>query len=384
MVKCSILITFLVSLGCMSYAQEMPPVPEDEVGIVERLPDTYPANWVILNSSGFPQNGKYMIIDVTADNYRYKGAVGAGYLADFAINQEKSEFYISETYYERGNRGPRHDMITVYDQATLMPKREIKLDEKKRFLVSPMSGKFNLVNGKKWALVANYTPAASVTVVDIETGNILNEIPIPGCNLAYPLGERGFATMCGFGEVISIQLDEEANAISEVQSEPFNDLDNDPHFEKVARINDVIYVPTYKGNVTAIDLSGEVAQVGETWSLVNDDERTDGWRPGGWQVISSDKQGHIYVLMHDQGYNGSHKDDGKEVWVFDTSSKSRIRRIELKDEARSIHVTSEDNPHLLTTAEDNGGMIAVYDAASGEFSHKILTGARVSAMHNAE
>ncbi len=378
----SITISLALIVGCS--AQEPPPVPEDEVGIVEVLPSKYPASWVILNKAGFPLGGKIMIVDVTAENYRYKGAVTAGYEPDFAINQEKSEFYVSETYYERATRGQRHDIITVYDQATLMPKREIKLETRKRFLVSPMTGKFSLINDKKWALVANYTPATSVTIVDIESGDLLNEIDIPGCNLAYPLGDHGFATMCGFGEMISIQLDDQANAISEVVSEPFNDLDNDPHFEKTATVDGIMYMPTFLGNITPIDLTGEAAVVGESWSLVSEEEKAEGWRPGGWQLISSDSRGRLYVLMHDKGFNGSHKDPGKEVWVFDPGTKKRLFRIELQYPTTHIHLTNTDDPLLVTEGGEKGDMLAVYDAYTGEHSHNILIGTSINSMHNVE
>jgi methylamine dehydrogenase heavy chain len=383
-------ISFILMFCFISFdtiAQELEPVEENEVGIVETLPSAYPDHWIYAHKNGFPQGGRLMIVDITAEKQRYKGAVSAGYNGDVIINNERGEFYISETYYSRGSRGQRNDMITVYDQETLMAKAEISLEVGKRFLVSPMSGKFGFTNDKKWALVANYTPAASVSIVDLETHEILNEIPIPGCNLAYPLGNRGFATTCGYGEIISVELDENGNSIAEHQSEVYNDLDNDPHFEKTARVGDTVYFPTFMGNITPVDLSGKVAVIGKTWSLVSDAERAQGWRPGGWQLISSDRHGNIYITMHEKGYNGSHKEPGSEVWVFDPTSKTRIARHKLDVASGTIIVTNEEEPHLVTAGafgSDLGSdVLMVYVAKSGEFLHKILVGDGVGYFYKA-
>lgn len=369
----SIIAIFLSSFCTILFAQEMPPVSDDEVGIVEQLPPHYPDSWVFVQRDGFPQDGSMMIIDVAATNKNFKGAISVGYTADVVTNNELSEIYVSETYYDRGNRGNRNDMITVYDQATLKPKAEITLDVGKRFLISSMLPKFQLTNNKKWALIANYTPASSITIVDLENRKILNEIPIPGCNLSYPLGMRGFATMCGYGEVISINLDENGQSISEHQSKVFNDIDNDPHFVTYATVGDVSYFPTFKGNITGIDFSGEQAMIGETWSLLSEEERMSGWRPGGWQLIASDKQGHLYITMHEKGYNGSHKDGGSEVWIFDPASKKRIARHALKEKSDTIIVTNEDDPHLVASRE-KGEFIDVYKAKSGEFVRSLGLG----------
>jgi methylamine dehydrogenase heavy chain len=67
--------------------------------------------------------------------------------------------------------------------------------------------------------------------------------------------------------------------------------------------------------------------------------------------------------MHAQGREGSHKDPGVEVWVFDGEAESRVRRIELALPAISIAVTRDENPLLIAT---NINMeIDVYDATSG-------------------
>ena len=73
--------------------------------------------------------------------------------------------------------------------------------------------------------------------------------------------------------------------------------------------------------------------------------------------------------MHKDGYNGSHKDGGSEVWVFDTTSKKRIRRFVLKEWGVSIEVTKGDSPYLVVT---NGNYdLDVYSANDGKWQRVI-------------
>ena len=81
-------------------------------------------------------------------------------------------------------------------------------------------------------------------------------------------------------------------------------------------------------------------------------------------LASADSAGNLYFLMHPEGYDGSHKDPGVEVWVFDSESGQRTSRIALALPALSINVTRDDEPLLVAT---NVNMeVDVYDARSGE------------------
>ena len=362
-------ILFFTAIHSSTNAQVAEPLGEDETGIIESLPINYPKNWIFTNSPGFPSGGSIAVIDVSAENNHKKGAIFAGFSSDVTANNTLGEIYVLETYYSRGNRGPREDLITIYDQSTLKTKGEIILETGKRFLVGPMMGKFRLFNDNKWALVANYTPASSITIVDIENRKILNEISVPGCMLAYPLGKRGFATLCGYGDLLSVTLDENGEQISEYQSEVFNDLDNDPYFVKHARVGDMVYLPSFKGMLVGLDLSGDQAKIGEAWSLVSDEERQADWRPSGWQLITADANGLLYIIMQENGFNGSHKDGGTEVWVFDPISQKRVNRIILENAAYTIVATMEDSPHIIVGAKREG-MVDVYQA-TGEFIRSI-------------
>jgi methylamine dehydrogenase heavy chain len=93
-------------------------------------------------------------------------------------------------------------------------------------------------------------------------------------------------------------------------------------------------------------------------------ERAGGWRPGGAMFGGADDAGRLYLLMHAEGREGSHKDGGAEAWVFDVKKKTRVQRIVLKSWGVSLEATRGTAPLLVVTnAEMN---LDVYDAADGK------------------
>ena len=211
-------------------------------------------------------------------------------------------------------------------------------------------------------LVYNFAPAQSVSVVDIVEREFLAEIPIPGCALTYPMAGRGFSSLCSDGSMLTVTIGDDGQAASSTRTEPFIDIESDPMMEKAAMTGGVAYFPTFHGSVVPVDLNGATPGIGESWSLIGNE--AGGWRPGGLQLAASDAAGRIYFLMHPEGKEGSHKDPGVEVWVFDPATQSRVDRIELALPAISIAVTGDSSPLLVAT---NINMeIDVYDARSGE------------------
>ena len=90
----------------------------------------------------------------------------------------------------------------------------------------------------------------------------------------------------------------------------------------------------------------------------------EGWRPGGIQVTGVDDAGRLYVMMHPDGYEGSHKDPGTEVWVYDVDTQERVQRIELALPVISMGMTVGDDPYLMGTNVNL--QIDVYSVATGE------------------
>lgn len=352
------------------------PLPTETVGKVLTLPAEYPKDWIFIHDASFfaMEAGKVVVLDPGHPASSYKGMVGAGLMSGFLQSVRRKELYIAETFYSRGSRGERTDVITVYDTQTLTPQGEIFLPGGKRGQFMPQRNAFQFTDEERLGLVFNFTPAASVTVVDLAARKVLNEIPLPGCSLIYPSGKRGFSTLCGNGTLMTFQLDADGKEAGRSSTSAFNDIDHDPLFMKTAVIDGINYFLSFKGRVQPIDLRADKAMVGKEWSLVAGEDPSENWRPSGWQILSGDGKQMLYVLMQKDGREGSHKAGGTEVWVFDVRKKTRVARMPLATPAISIEVTRGEVPALIAV---NANMeLDVYDMVSRSLRHTI--GGRVA------
>lgn len=354
------------------------PLPEESLPSVATLPEKWPKSWVLLHDLHFASilDGKLAVVDTSSPDQPLKGLVRAAQFANELVAPERGEIYTAETFYSRLTRGERTDAITIWDMKTLQPKGEIVLPGGKRQLSVTYPNVFQFTNGGKWALVANFTPAQSVTVVDLEERKVLGEIDLPGCTQIYPSGQRGFSSLCADGSVFSVTLDEKGQAASSKSVVRVHDIDRQPLFGTPAMVGRTAWFVSYYGMVQGIDLSGPVARpLPGAFSVGQAAGGAPQWRPGGWQVIASDAKGLLYVLMSPNGREGSHKDGGTEVWVVDPVKKTRLSRIALKGQGLAIALTREDAPQLIVARAD--GVIDVHDAATGAFVRTL--GASVAA-----
>jgi methylamine dehydrogenase heavy chain len=355
----------LILLLCLGSASALAEIKPESMGVIEVLPDPYPPHWIIVQDGAFfhMSDGKFIVLDAGSDDIasRYKGMFNGSFTAQFHQAKTRPELYIVETFHSRGNRGVRTDVLTIYDKSNLAPIGEVVIPPKR---ASEMPTEYNLqlVDDETIALVYNFTPATSVTVVDVVAREMLGEIPIPGCALVYPMAGRAFASLCADGSMLSVQLGDDGQQVSLERTDPFFDAESDPLMEKPAMHGGIAYFPTFSGNLYPVDLNGKAPAVGKPWPLTGDAD--EGWRPGGILVANTDSGGRLYVLMHRNGGEGTHKNPGDEVWVFDTEKKQRIDRIALQLPALSIALTRDTSPLLVATNIEMA--IDVYDVASGE------------------
>jgi len=361
------------AIALPALAERFPrPLPTEEVGRSETLPEKYPASWVFVNDAYYTSiiDERGVIIDTAAESRNLKGQFSAAQFGAIMPSMSRGEIYVAETFYSRGSRGDRTDVLTIWDTKTLAPKGEILLPGGKRSQAASIKNSLQLTNQSKWALVFNFTPAASVTIVDLDRKAVLADVDVPGCSEIYPTGERGFSSLCADGTIASVVLDEKGQAIRTVSSKPFNDIDNDPMFMMPTMVGRTAWFVTFMGNFKAVDLSGDVARVAGGFSIKKPEGGSPEWRPGGYQLIASDPAGLLYVLVNPFGRNGSHKDGGKTIWVVDPMKKALIRTIELANHAMSIEVTHEIKPALVAARADGG--LDVYDTATGNLTRSIL------------
>jgi methylamine dehydrogenase heavy chain len=174
-----------------------------KLGAVETLPAKYPTSWAWLNYTG----NRIELRNVGSDSREVKAQLPSRDSAILLVPEKRPELYVADTVWSRGTRGVRTDFITIYDVQTLNPIGEIVLPGAKRALITAMEGMFAFTDDQRLALVFNFTPASSVTIVDLVKRQVLGEVEIPGCSLVYPSGTRGFSTLCSSGTLLSVRLD---------------------------------------------------------------------------------------------------------------------------------------------------------------------------------
>lgn len=346
-------------LGCVAAsAAEFPaPLPAEKFKI-EKLPQKYPAGWAFLNYAG----DRIELRNVGADSREVKGNLPARDSATLLVSDQRPELYVADTAWSRNTRGTRTDFITIFDKQTLSPVGEIVLPGGKRALITALEGLTAFTDEQRMELVFNFTPASSVTVVDLVNRKVLGDVEIPGCSLVYPTGVRGFSTLCGSGTLLSIKLDAGGAVAGRSESKAFNPLDTDPLFTQSTLLGGVRYFPSLHGRMQPIDMHSDEVKVLPDWPLVTSADAAGNWRPSGWQLIASDDQKLLYVLMQADGHEGSHKDPANEIWVFNAAAKQRVKRLRLVRPGSSVALTHGGEPLLLVNA---GERLDVYDPKDG-------------------
>ena len=332
------------------------------------LPDTYPEHWLVVHDAAFfhMREGRYLFVDPHADTVggQVRGLLSADFIAHYEQSAARGEHYVIESFFARGGRGgERTDVVTIYDAASLAVSGEVIIPPRK---LSSMPERLatGLVAEDKLLVVYNFTPGQSLTVVDLEKREFVAEHGIAGCSLAIPTGDSGVTSLCGDGAFLTTTLSNGGASAASVRSEAVFADESDPMFEKAGITGGVAYFPTFKGDVLPVDVSGDAAMPGERWPLASVEEKAAGWRPGGWQLVAADHLGRLYVLMNPNGADGSHKDGGGEVWVFDAAAKKRIMRIPLPKWGISVGVSNAEQPLLVVTNGELG--LETYSTATGE------------------
>jgi methylamine dehydrogenase heavy chain len=318
--------------------------PAEGVGVL-KMPAPNP-HWALINAPLFGNFIVSQVYVVDGDSQKILGMLTAGMISTVAMSPDHKQIFVGDTFFSRGTRGVRTDVITVYDTKSLDPMGEIAIAPKRQ-LAGPDNLQLGATADGRLLLVANMTPATSVTVIDLAASKAIGEIPITGCAEFQLTGNRQFASLCGDGSLLMVKFDDHGKSVSEKRSAVFFQPEKDPVFQSPAIIKSENYYVTYHGVVHPVDMSTDPPTPGATWSLTTDRERAVGWRPGGSQPIwGHAADGRLYALMH-QGGEWTHKQPGAEIWVFDAKHGKRIERLALPDPASAIFVTPDDKPLIF-------------------------------------
>ena len=371
------------SLGCSPWVGSIAlaaPVLEPEVSDVATLKQDAPHRFFTTGWDSPSLN----IYD--GDSGKIEGSIPSGYISNLAIAPDKSRFYVSETYWTHGNRGDRHDLVSVYDARTLNLLQEITLPG--RALANKVQN-FDINASGSRAYVYVMSPASSLVWVDLKQQSVGGTVEIPGCALVFPWGEQGVASLCGDGSLALVNIPASGPA-KITHTKPFFDANKDPIFENsfVDRASGKAIFISYTGLVYQTTL-GPDAVVEKPWSIqqaaglapAGTGVQELAWRPGGRQLAAYHKaSGKLFVLMHPGNY-WTHKQGGTEVWVLDTHTHGLLSRFPLRavptsglgDEKvpyyANIGVSQDDKPQLYLLNPDGDDI--VLDALTGEQQRKI-------------
>ena len=197
-------------------------------------------------------------------------------------------------------------------------------------------------------LIYNFTPAQSVTVVDAHSHTLVEEIETAGCALVYPTGPRSFFSICADGSLLNVHLDDTGHATTRARTGHMFDVATDPVTEKGVRSGDTWQFVSYGGVMYPIQVTPTGLTLGAKWPLLTAAERVDQWRAGGLQQLAVHTGlNRLYSIMH-RGGPETHKDPGKEVWVYDLAKHTRLQKIAMRHDSGA-----SDNTHTSNRVPGN-------------------------------
>lgn len=344
-----------------------PPLPAERL-TVERLPPRSP-HWIYVFDEAFDNEIDARVHLFDGDSYRRLGQIDAGFSPSFNLSPDGNTTVVATTYFARGSRGTRTDVVEFNDNTTLANTGEVVLPSKR---VETAPSLFNVAYSADghFLYVAYVTPAASFGVLDPAERKVLGEIDTAGCVLVIPSGPSRVSSICESGRLLTVTLDAQGKEASRAVSEPFFDPDRDPVFAQGIRTVRGFAFLSFLGEVHEVDFSGAQPVFAAPWPLVTAAERGR-WRPGAQQVGTIHRAlGRLYVPMH-QGGEGTHKDGGTEIWVFDLASHKRLGRWPMRAAGLAPIVAaqvSQDAAPILFAATSEAD-VAVFDALSGRLRH---------------
>lgn len=306
-------------------------------------------------------DGRLHIVD--GATMKYEGMLGTGLTGLVALSPDRREIYVATSYLSRLNRGTRTDTVDVYDSQTLVLKEEIVIPPKHAQAL-PYKGVMAVTGDGRFILVQNATPASSIAVVDRKASKAVAEIPTPGCwsILLAGTSQRRFTTVCGDGTLLTFTLDEAGQVADEQRSERLFDPDRNPVFTQTENDGDEYLFLSFHGDVLKANLGGAKAAAGDSWSILDDAARKEGWRPGGYQPFAwHPASGRLYVAMHPAGAEGSHKNPAAEIWEVDVKTHARVARAP-GNNAVALALSREAKPSLLGIDPLSAGFLR-YDTA---------------------
>ncbi|MGD0501746.1 MAG: amine dehydrogenase large subunit [Steroidobacteraceae bacterium] len=354
---------FAAAVMLFSAAAAFGDLAEEHPGVVELKPDNGHRLYIADKTPpAHAVDSKIRVID--GDDFSVLGQLTNGSFGSFSISADRKTLFNATSFFSRGDHGTRTDVLEYYDTTSLLPRHETILLSKRAmsnqysvFLVESAAAKF--------LLVQNATPASSVSIVDLATKTLLSEIQTAGCFGIYasPKAAGRFSTLCGDGAALTVDFDPAGKETARRRSATLFDPEKDALFISGVKMGERTIFISFLGNVHVMDFSGEVAAQEMPWTVLGAKEQAAHWRPGGYSNIAySPSNGQLYLGMHPDGQEGSHKTPAAEIWKVDVV-KHQVTGRTKSDGANYLQVSKEGHPLLFSVnvTADIQGSISRYD-----------------------
>lgn len=304
-------------------------------------------------------SGPSAVYVLNASDLSLEGSIGAGTFSQMLMGPDASTLYTSSVYMKRYTRGPIEAVLEEWDPVTLVGKREIVVSEKLAQTLS-QRGALNVTADGAYAIAQNATPATSINIVDLAAGADLVEVPTPGCWSAYPSAEgHAFTTLCGDGTAVKYSFTAEGAVSEPGKSEKIFDSDKTPLFASAVRAGAHLAYVSYGGSLLLVDDSGEVPTLARTIDFAE-----EGWAPSGYNLMDYHAPSNtLFIMMHSNPTDGSHKLPAEEIWAVDLESGEVVGRGEAHGES-SIAVSAGATPAIVGI--DHLGGVHRYDVTLGD------------------
>lgn len=342
-------------------AQANTPFKPERIGVEKQIKPG--PNLFVMDQSW---SGSTNITVLAADTLKTKGNISTGLIAQMGFSKDNKQLYTASVYPKRILWGETDAVVQRFDIATLSLIKEMTTSPKMAQVAANINN-FKLSANDAYIFVQNATPAASINVLDAASGNVLLEIPTPGCWGIYPSADDNrISSLCGDGTVTSYQINADHKGYQATKSDKLFDSDKDPLFISAQRDGDHLIFTSFNGSLYLINDKEAKATLSDKFSYAADVKGK--WVPGGFNVLALNQPNHLlFVTMHPNGKEGSHKDGAKEIWGIDMTSHKVVTRIKTAD-AISIAVSQTEKPDLfaLTEGEDGEGATVLKYSLSDE------------------
>jgi methylamine dehydrogenase heavy chain len=344
-----------------------PPLPAEHLTVATAGPKSnhwiYVFDYALLNEI----DTRVWLFD--GDTHRRLGQIDTGFLPGISISPGGKMTAVATTYFARGGHGTRTDVVELYDNNTLSKTGEIVIPPKHAQTL-PLLSTIGYSSDGKFVYVPYLTPAASFGVLDPGKKTVLSEIDTAGCTLVYPWGPNRVSSICESGRLLTVTLDARGKETSRTTSDPFFSADEDPVFVQAVPLKDGYAWLSFLGQVHEIDFTQPKPVMRAPWSLVSATEKGT-WRPGGVQIGAVHRsRNELFVLMHEGG-DGSHKENGSEIWVFDLKSHQRKARwpLDVRGSGPAVAVQASQDPAPLLFVATETAHLLILDAQTGKLKH---------------